>query len=175
MGLTQNEVSIIVLAKPAERLWRRNFREFEEVSKEVIRNIACLAILLGAAVGCGPKTDRLPISGKVTLDGVPLETGSISFASMPGEKLQSTGAMIQNGSYSIPAEKGLLPGVYGLQLTSPDAEAKPILLRDAASGRSFPVAPDRIPAEYNVDSTKTIEVTRDGDNVFDFNISNASK
>jgi hypothetical protein len=136
-----------------------------------------LLLILGlmAVVGCGPKTDRLSIRGSVQLDGAPLQSGSISFASMPGEKLQSTGAMVQDGTYYIPAEKGLLPGVYGLQLTSPDAEAKPILLRDAASGRSFPVAPDRIPAEYNVESTKTIEVTRDGDNVFDFNISSASK
>jgi hypothetical protein len=36
--------------------------------------------------------------------------------------------------------------------------------------QGIPVAPDRIPEEYNVKTDKRVEVTRDGDNAFDFDI-----
>ena len=37
----------------------------------------------------------------------------------------------------------------------------------------MPVAPDRIPPEYNLESDKTISVTADGPNQFDFPIVSA--
>jgi hypothetical protein len=146
-----------------------------EVSKQVIRNIACLAIVLGAAVGCGPKTDRLPISGKVTLNGVPLDSGSIRFNSQPGEKLQSAGAMIHNGVYEIPAEQGLLPGIYVVEMSSPDAKAPPIMVGGEDGGPKFPVAPDRIPPEFNSGDGNKIELSREGDTEFNFEVSSSPK
>lgn len=142
----------------------------------MVRRWGAITMLVVAVLtGCGPKTDRLPISGTVSLDGAPLDSGTVSFASRPGEKLQSTGALILQGEYSIPAEKGLLPGVYLLQISSPDADAKPILLRTEPGGPAFAVAPDRIPAAYNVESDKTIEVTQEGENEFNFEIMSDSK
>lgn len=145
------------------------------MSKEVIRNIACLAILLGAAVGCGPKTDRLPISGKVTLDGVPLDSGSIRFSSKPGEKLQAAGAMIHQGAYEVPAEKGLLPGVFIVQMSSPDLNAPQIMIGGENGSPRFPVAPERVPPEYSEGSEKTIELTPDGETEFNFDMTSAAK
>jgi hypothetical protein len=127
------------------------------------------AIGLSTLAGCGPRSDRLEISGKVTLDGVPLSGGSIRFTSL-GEKLAATGAMVENGQYNISAEKGLPPGTYHLEITAPDNDAPPIVYRNAPGEPGIPTQPERIPPEYNVNSQHTIEVTADGDNHFEFDI-----
>src|SRR5689334_21134967 len=64
-----------------------------------------VAMGLWASLGCKPRSDRLPVDGKVMLNGTPLDSGSIRFNSIGGEKLFATGAMIQNGEYHIPQEK----------------------------------------------------------------------
>jgi hypothetical protein len=120
--------------------------------------------------GCGPKTDRLAISGKVTLDGQQLDRGSIRFTSEAGQKLLVSGALIKEGQYNIPLEKGLLPGKYRVQITSPDLDAPPVMTPPTDAGPGTPVQPERIPPEYNVKSDKTVEVTTDGDNLFVFEI-----
>jgi hypothetical protein len=128
-----------------------------------------LAVLV--LIGCGPRSDRLAVSGNVSLDGAPLDSGSIRFSSVGGEKLVSSGAVIKEGAYHVPQEKGLLAGTYHVEITSPDTKAPPI--KDTASGML--AAPERIPASYNVDSKRSIEVTSDGDNAFDFNISTSGE
>jgi hypothetical protein len=136
-------------------------------SPTVVRLAAAGLVLL---VGCGPRSDRLAITGKVTLDGVPLDKGSIRFTSLGDEKLSVSGALIQDGRYNIPEEKGLRLGTYRVQINSPDLKAPPVMAPATPSGPSFPVPPERIPAEYNIDSKQTVEVTTDGDNSFEFDI-----
>lgn len=125
--------------------------------------------------GCSPKTDRLEVSGDVTLAGVALDKGTIRFTSLGDGEFISTGALIQRGAYRIPQEKGLLPGVYHVEISSPDESAPEIIARSAPHGPGMPVAPERIPEQYNVNSDKQIEVRVDGDNRFDFNIPAKSK
>jgi hypothetical protein len=127
--------------------------------------IACVSGL----TGCGPPSDRLPVTGSVSLDGVPLDSGSIRFSST-GEKMVAAGSMIRDGEYSIPAAKGLPPGTYRLEITSPDNDAPPVVYRDASGGPGIPTQPERIPPEYNINSQKTVEVTGEGDNHFEFTI-----
>lgn len=122
------------------------------------------------SAGCGPRSDRLEISGHVTLDGAPLDRGSIRFTSLGEQKAMAAGAKVHDGAYLIPQEKGLLPGQYHLEIHSPDDKAPPVRVSATPGGPSIPVAPDRIPAEYNVKSDKTIQVTADGPNEFDFAI-----
>jgi hypothetical protein len=130
-------------------------------------------LLLGTVVcalsGCEPRSDRLAVSGKITLDDMPLSGASIRFTSI-GERKIATGAMVENGEYHIPQEKGLPPGTYHLEIYAPDNDAPPIMMRNTPGGPGIPTAPERIPAEYNVDSDKTIEVTPEGDNEFNFEI-----
>ena len=128
------------------------------------------AVALFMLLGCGPRSDRLEISGNVTLDGVPLDSGSIRFDSLKSQKLVVSGALIQNGEYLVPQEKGLLPGKYRVEVTSPDLDAPPVMVRDTPGGHGIPAAPNRIPPEYNVNSQQTVEVTADGENRFVFDI-----
>lgn len=119
--------------------------------------------------GCGKHSDRLAVSGKITLNGEPLDGGSIQFTSL-GEKKMGGGAMVNGGAYSIAADKGLLPGTYHLEIYAPDNAAKPIFYRPSPDSPGVRTQPERVPPEYNVNSKKTIEVKPDGDNHFDFDI-----
>jgi hypothetical protein len=132
---------------------------------------ALLFVLSATAVsGCGPKSDRLEVSGAVTLNGAPLDAGSIRFSSLESEKKYSSGAMIQNGQYLVPQSHGLPPGKYHVEINAPDPKAPPIMVSAKPGGPAIPVAPNRIPPEYNRDSKQTIDVTQDGENHFEFTI-----
>jgi hypothetical protein len=132
-------------------------------------SVVVIAALTVTLAGCGPQSDRLEISGDITLDGAPLDGGSIRFTSMGGTQIAS-GASIQQGEYHIPQEKGLTPGKYHVEITAPDVKAKPVMVPVGPRGQGVPTQPDRIPPQYNVDSKQTVEVSADGDNHFTFEI-----
>src|SRR5687768_1398341 len=135
------------------------------------RCFVCSALIAVAALaGCRESTGRLAVSGTITLDGAPLDRGSILFTSVGEGPLVSSGGMIQEGEYLVPEEQGLLPGTYLVQISAPDTRAKMSMGANAADRPGIPLAPDRIPEEYNLRSDKKVEVTRDGDNKFDFDI-----
>jgi hypothetical protein len=130
-----------------------------------------LAMLLLFFAGCGSRSDRLAVSGAVTLDGAPLDVGSIRLTSTGNGKLFASGAMIQNGKFHVPQEKGLPPGTYRVEISSPDTAVAPVVYKGAPGEPALPpTAPERIPPEYNSNSKQTIEVTRGGDNHFEFDI-----
>jgi hypothetical protein len=128
-----------------------------------------LLLPLLIVAGCRPKSDRLPLSGKVLLNGQPLDSGSIRFGSSGGQKIFSSGTEITNGEYHIPKEKGVPPGTYRVEISSPDTKAPPIVVRLPGQPPSSPIAPERIPAEYNTNSNKTVEVSTSSTS-FDFDI-----
>jgi hypothetical protein len=130
---------------------------------------AIASIALVSCVGCGPHSDRLAISGTVKLDGVPLDAGSIRFTSL-SENKAAAGAMIKDGAYEIPQEQGLLPGTYHVEITSPDTKSPPVIARATPGGPGMPVARERIPDDFNVDSKHSVNVTSDGDNHFEFEV-----
>jgi hypothetical protein len=127
------------------------------------------AVGLLSLVGCAKQdtTGRLPISGKVTFQGAPLESGSIQFRSEPDGQ-QGSGAPITNGEYTVPAKSGLAPGKYKVLISSGIA-GQPIP-EGQAPGESGPPMEDRIPAEYNANSDKFVDVSADKENKFDFAI-----
>jgi hypothetical protein len=136
-------------------------------TKQPLNPLGILALALLAA-GCGPKTDRLEISGQVNLDGAPLDDGLIRFTS-GGDTPMAAGAVIQDGRYEIPAEKGLLPGEYVVVIHSPDNDAPKIHYQ------GIPTAPDRIPSQYNAETTLKAQVAQGEANSFDFDLSSAKR
>jgi hypothetical protein len=129
---------------------------------------------LAVACGCGPRSDKLPVSGEVKLDGVPLDTGAIRLTSIGGEKVQATGAFIENGQFDIPQSKGLSPGTYHVEINSPNEDKPPVMDRATPGGPGIPTQPDRIPPEFNINSKQRVEVTADGENHFVFDIKSAA-
>jgi len=136
------------------------------------RTIGISILFIAAGTwGCGKRTDKLAIDGNVTLDGAPLDLGSIRFSSIGGQKTFASGAMLKDGEYHIPQAKGLPPGTYHVEISSPDLKAPPMIARPAPGEPAAPpTAPERVPAEYNSNSKKTVELAAGKDNRFDFDI-----
>ena len=126
-----------------------------------------LSFLL-VCVGCGDGLKRRPISGQVTFQGTPLDHGRIQFFRLEEPPLAAAGTRIENGGYSMPAELGLDPGSYRVQLDS--MERDPTYRPKPGEMLSVPPSRNRLPARYYENSTITVEVTADGPNRFDFDI-----
>lgn len=132
-----------------------------------------LFVLATSVAGCGGSDgiERYGVSGTITLDGEPLDTGAIQFGPEDGQGM-SGGAAIQDGTYEIPADRGLPAGKYRVRISSAGGAPQP---EEEAPGESLEnLATERIPAKYNVNSQETVEITTDGDNTFNFDISSKS-
>ena len=124
-----------------------------------------LAALVLIAAGCSDRGSglRLPVSGTVNYHGQALPFGTIEFTS--GRAVG--GGSISRGSYDIPAEHGLPPGVYQVTISA-------IRSPNVTPGPPGPDAKDAgeemLPPEFNVKCDKTVEVKRGENNKFDFDI-----
>ena len=133
-------------------------------------------VLLVATFGCGNKDprNRQSVSGSVSLDGTPLDKGSVEFSSQ-GQGGTSSGALIKKGQYAIETSKGLPPGKYIVRLFSTSNSSSPGQVPAGPPGppparSSAGQAKQLIPPQYNVRSTQVVEVVGDGPNVFDFDV-----
>lgn len=125
------------------------------------RGLFLLAAVLTSLVGCGPKSDLLGVTGEVILGGTPVKSGSIQLTSLGAGKVFATGAEIKDGEFDIPQAKGLPPGTYLIVISAADETAP----RGAGGA-----ARELIPAEYNANSQKTVDLAVDGENHFVFDI-----
>ena len=122
-------------------------------------------------LGCGPGNPlgRKAVSGKITLNGQPLKSGSIEFSPQAKDGVNS-GATITDGAYSIVTEKGLPVGKYTARIFSTMAR-DPSTVKDLPPGpATTPAGIDLIPPEYGSQSTQIVEVTDDKPNEFNFDI-----
>jgi hypothetical protein len=119
-------------------------------------------------LGCAdPSGGREAVSGDIRCKGEPLDQGTIQFIPSEGQDTTS-GALIQQGKYTVAKMKGLKPGKYKVVITSGDPkEAAP---PGELPGAPFPVAKERIPKEYNSASNQMVQVEKGGPNHFDFTI-----
>ncbi len=97
------------------------------------------AIVLGIFSGCGNSGGRLPVSGSVTLDGVPLANGEIIFVPISGTKGPTAAGEILAGKFKIPAAKGPIAGSYRVEITAERATGRKITGRRSIlrNGRSI--------------------------------------
>jgi hypothetical protein len=128
-------------------------------------------LLVMLLIGCGKASDgRMEISGTVTLEGGALDEGVIEFlplaASDRAAPTSQSGAVITEGAYKIPREKGLFAGTYKVLITAGDGKTPVDGELPGPTGNIVSV--DRIPPEYNVDSKQQVQVTPEGPNVFDY-------
>jgi hypothetical protein len=111
-------------------------------------------LLLGCLLGCGrPSTAAL--RGKVTLDGAPVTAGNIVFLPQGGEGPKAAAA-IEEGKYMIPAEDGLKPGVYRVEVSWHKPTGRKVPSSDP--GIMMDETKEAVPAKFNTDSTLTAEL-----------------
>jgi hypothetical protein len=130
-----------------------------------------LALAWLCALGCSG--DRAEVSGKVLLDGKPIEEGAITFIPIEGTRGPGTGAIIRDGKYHIPASKGVVVGRNRVELRAFRSSGGKIQDPTARRGTLTDV---RVPAfgpEYNDESTLVRDIQR-GANTLDFDIATAS-
>jgi hypothetical protein len=132
--------------------------------------LPCGLVPLALIVGCGPENPlgRIAVSGKVTLDGQPLEEGNIEFHPISPGGVQSGGRIV-NGSYSIPAHEGVTAGKYRVSII--DFVPTPPLPPGHMPGDALPPSPSpKVPASWNSQSQHTVDVNADAPPTFDFDI-----
>jgi hypothetical protein len=133
--------------------------------------LVAVALLLAAHVAGCDSSNRVAVSGTVTLNGQPLTNATIQFFRV-GETAPAGGAVVTDGKYELPAHPGLPPGTYKVSISSPIGNGGGSFT--AAQGAASTPATgfkDRVPAKYNTDTELRADVTAAGPNKFDFKLS----
>jgi hypothetical protein len=144
------------------------------VQPRIVSILATLTAVL-FIVGCGGPAavdGRYGVSGTVTLDGEPLNNGTISF-SPTAQSGRGSGSVIRDSRYEIPADKGMNVGEYFVRINA----AEDVGEMDGAARERLMNNPDSrkppkelIPAQYNDQSQHKVTITVDGPNEFNFDI-----
>lgn len=111
------------------------------------------AFALVTAVGCGGPTDgRITVSGTVTIDGAPLQEGTVTF--YKGESASGVG-IIEGGKFTVSQSgdtQGMEPGEYQVAIQS--WEVEPFAVDE--DGNIGGPGTSRIPEKYNSTSTSEL-------------------
>jgi len=125
--------------------------------------LICLSL---AMLGCG--SDRHGLTGKVTLDGQPLEDGSISFRPVGDTAGPTAGATISGGEFRVEPNAGTLPGEFRVEITASRKTGEQMY--DDLRGGTVEVHRQFLPARYNSASELTATVSESGPNQFQFDL-----
>lgn len=128
---------------------------------------AVCGLMLVGIIGCGRGDGRQAVEGTVSIDGTPLVEGAISFRPRNGQG-PSAGGLVVQGKFVVPAENGLLPGEYQVQVIAMRATGKTI--QDPQKG---PV-PELVPVRF-ANPPADVTVQEDGTNVFDVPMASAKR
>lgn len=122
------------------------------------------AILLAAivgATGCNSKPAQGVVAGVITLDGKPLETGTIRLSPLEGAGNTAGGSIESGGNYSV----AIAPGKYRVEISA-------TALRGGKSDRhsgGVEAVVQLVPEKYNTKSQLSVDVTS-GRNEHPFNL-----
>lgn len=139
--------------------------------------LAVLSAAVFVSLGCGVGGDvpsRNAVSGRITLNGAPLESALVTFTPVrPDQAPTPAVARVIGGVFTIDAEFGPKAGKYKVSVSAP----KPVARRGgrtvAPVDDEFDTTPmkESIPARYNARTELTADVTESGPNQFTFLVS----
>ncbi|MBI3464124.1 MAG: hypothetical protein HY000_13865 [Planctomycetes bacterium] len=131
----------------------------------VIANLAMFAAL-AAMLGCAAE-EQAEVRGKVTLDGQPVEEGTISFIPSTGSQNQAAWAPIKGGEFVIDGSQGLATGVSRVEIRALRRTGR--ILPTSMPGEPEYEMQDYIPQRYNSASQLKAEI-KPGPNQVDFEL-----
>ena len=124
-----------------------------------------LALFTGCSQGPYDGKPRIPLRGKVTYDGKPID-GLISF--IPKEESNRlSGGTVEAGNYSVPEAQGANAGTYRVEVHSLQLNGN--LYKDPDTLEMRPELEESLPEKYNRRSDLTVEVS-ETQNQFDFDL-----
>lgn len=129
-----------------------------------IRFTVFLCILTAGCRDTGPKL--YSVSGNVTFDGNPIETGEITFSPIGGAGRPDSG-VISNGSYKLKVTAG--SKIIKISAVSNDPKLVGPPPPDMPPGGLNPPR-EYIPEKFNVQSELSAEVAAKNNQVFDFDL-----
>ncbi|MES2788067.1 MAG: hypothetical protein V4719_00490 [Planctomycetota bacterium] len=129
------------------------------------------ALLLTLVGGCfgGPTGPRpVPVSGKITMDGKPLQGARVTF---DNDQRPAVGITSPDGSFKLP--DGALPGDYRIAIGDPPGNAgmtRPMMAA-TIDGKPEPT-PVELPLKYSDPAQTALKftVTKDGPNIANFDL-----
>ena len=113
---------------------------------------AAVALLLIAQLGCGGSDGMSEVTGTVTLDAKPLESGAISFVPVDGQST-TAGGEIKQGRYSVQVP----PVAMKVSISSPKVVGKKKLY-DTPDSATMDITQEAVPAKYNERTELQIDV-----------------
>lgn len=139
-------------------------------TKHLISLTSCIVLLasLSFVAGCGPGDGMITISGNVTLDGEPVEDGSISLMPINGGSMG--GGIIENGYYTAKSS----PGEMAVQIHAHKMVEKKNPTREEIERGLTEDSVSIIPNVYNRQSKLRINVAPEQKN-FEFNLTKDGK
>jgi len=139
----------------------------------VLLFVACSFVI--QLTGCGSDPlGRQPIAGSVSLDGAPLEKGTVNFHPVDSATT-SSGGPIAGGKYSLERQKGLAAGKYRVTINAPKPGTGGKVADPAMPGDEVPPPVELIPPQWNTNSAQFVEVKDSGKNEFNFEVKSKSK
>lgn len=113
--------------------------------------LICLAVTLVGCGQAGPKTGKL--SGTVTLDGTPLESGSINFIPTDGKGV-TMGTKIVNGAYTL-----LVPyGEKKVEVRAPKVTGQRLAYEGDPNSPKVDIITELVPKRYNAETVLVMTV-----------------
>jgi len=127
-----------------------------------------LAIAAMVPIACSGGSGLSSVSGKVTYQGKPVPKGTVAFQSTNPEGRNATGAIGEDGSYTLQTENpgdGALPGDYNVTISA----------RDEVILDYIPLKPPPVkrlaPAKYEKAETSGLKATvKSGSNTINFDL-----
>jgi hypothetical protein len=119
--------------------------------------------------GCGASggPSRGAVEGRVTLDGVEIEQGSITFKPTAGTQGPTAGGPITKGRYRLSAAEGPVVGRNRVEILAPVNSGRKVPAPFGNPGEMSDEIVEKVPARYNTQSTLEREV-KPGSNTLDF-------
>jgi hypothetical protein len=146
------------------------FNDHPAIPRRIAMLVLCLLVALTAAAGCNRHgANRGIVSGKVTLDGQPLEQGTIQFTPIEGTKGVPTGGSITSGRYRLADAAAPTVGCNRVEVRAMRPTGKKVPKPFAPPGETIDELVAAVPPKYNSQSTLKIEV-KPGENTADFDI-----
>lgn len=136
-------------------LWRK----FIMQNRRLLIGSILATSLAFACGGCANNdAGRMEISGQVTLDGQPVEQGSISFIPTAGTRGPVAGGTIVAGKYHILASQGPVVGKQRVEIRAGRRTGRQVRATDFGEEGSIDEMVESVPAKYNTSSQLVYQV-----------------